>query len=92
MCRNDGYLVIRSGELCCGQLEKSALGGGKNNIFQTLLRDFSYAFHLRLIRLFCQRGGCCGSHVEAGEADVSIYQQYWLFYRHLRCDAEPKPR
>eukprot|EP01128_Nolandella_sp_AFSM9_P007359 TRINITY_DN4000_c0_g1_i1.p1 TRINITY_DN4000_c0_g1~~TRINITY_DN4000_c0_g1_i1.p1 ORF type:complete len:1038 (+),score=226.95 TRINITY_DN4000_c0_g1_i1:197-3115(+) len=40
MCRRDGFLCIHNGELMAGQLEKAALGGGKNNVFGTLLRDY----------------------------------------------------
>jgi hypothetical protein len=32
---------MRNGELVCGTLCKETLGGGKNNLFQLLLRDYS---------------------------------------------------
>lgn len=37
---NEGYICIRNGDLLCGVLDKSILGGGKNNLFQLLLRDY----------------------------------------------------
>jgi DNA-directed RNA polymerase III subunit RPC1 len=39
--RTEGCVVIRNGELICGNLCKETLGGGKNNLFQLLLRDYS---------------------------------------------------
>ena len=40
MCANDGYILIKDGELLSGAVEKSVLGSGsKNNIFYILLRD-----------------------------------------------------
>eukprot|EP01126_Amoeba_proteus_P030001 TRINITY_DN2968_c0_g1_i9.p1 TRINITY_DN2968_c0_g1~~TRINITY_DN2968_c0_g1_i9.p1 ORF type:complete len:908 (+),score=199.39 TRINITY_DN2968_c0_g1_i9:1954-4677(+) len=36
----ESYVCIRNGELLCGVLDKSILGGGKNNLFQLLLRDY----------------------------------------------------
>lgn len=40
MCVNDGYILIRDGQLLAGAVEKSVLGSGsKNNIFYILLRD-----------------------------------------------------
>jgi len=36
----EGMILIRNGELLCGALDKDILGGGKNNLFQLLLRDF----------------------------------------------------
>jgi DNA-directed RNA polymerase III subunit RPC1 len=39
----EGYVCIRNGDLVCGVLDKSILGGGKNNLFQLLLRDYGYA-------------------------------------------------
>lgn len=38
---SEGCVVIRNGELLCGTLCKETLGGGKNNLFQLLLRDYS---------------------------------------------------
>lgn len=40
---SEGYICIRNGDLLCGVLDKSILGGGKNNLFQLLLRDYGYA-------------------------------------------------
>lgn len=40
MCPNDGYILIKDGQLLSGAVEKSVLGSGsKNNIFYILLRD-----------------------------------------------------
>jgi DNA-directed RNA polymerase III subunit RPC1 len=41
MCPSDGYIVVRNGELMCGQLDKAALGGGRGNLFHVLLKDYS---------------------------------------------------
>uniref|UniRef100_A0A6B2KWD9 DNA-directed RNA polymerase subunit n=1 Tax=Arcella intermedia TaxID=1963864 RepID=A0A6B2KWD9_9EUKA len=41
MCPKDGYVVMRNGEHMIGRMDKNILGGGKNNLFQLLLRDFS---------------------------------------------------
>ncbi|XP_078700713.1 DNA-directed RNA polymerase III subunit RPC1-like [Branchiostoma floridae x Branchiostoma belcheri] len=38
---NDSFVIIRSGELLCGAMDKAMLGSGsKNNIFYILLRDY----------------------------------------------------
>lgn len=38
----EGFVIFKNGELLCGQLDKDILGGGKNNLFQLLLRDYGY--------------------------------------------------
>lgn len=36
----EGYVCIRNGDLVCGVIDKAIIGGGKNNLFQLLLRDY----------------------------------------------------
>lgn len=40
--KGEGYVCIRNGDLLCGVIDKSIIGGGKNNLFQLLLRDYGY--------------------------------------------------
>lgn len=37
---NDTIMVVHNGELLCGQLDKNALGGGKNTLFAHLLKYY----------------------------------------------------
>ena len=39
MCLKDGWVLVRNGELLSGQLGKAALGGNKNGLIYSLLRD-----------------------------------------------------
>jgi DNA-directed RNA polymerase III subunit RPC1 len=41
MCPQDGYVVIRNGELLCGSLCKVTLGSSKKGLFFALIHDFS---------------------------------------------------
>ncbi|CAG0896236.1 unnamed protein product, partial [Darwinula stevensoni] len=39
-CPNDSFILIRNSELLAGAIDKSVIGGGKNNIFYVMLRDY----------------------------------------------------
>lgn len=41
MVKNDTYMVVHRGELLCGQIDKSAIGGGKTTLFAHMLKHFS---------------------------------------------------
>jgi len=41
MCPEGGYVVFRGGELMCGNLDKSCLGGSKKGLIHVLIRDHS---------------------------------------------------
>eukprot|EP01122_Echinamoeba_exundans_P014370 TRINITY_DN648_c0_g2_i2.p1 TRINITY_DN648_c0_g2~~TRINITY_DN648_c0_g2_i2.p1 ORF type:complete len:1235 (+),score=315.80 TRINITY_DN648_c0_g2_i2:2830-6534(+) len=41
LTEQDTYLVVYRGELLCGQVDKSAIGGGKTTLFAHMLKQFS---------------------------------------------------
>ncbi|GIQ90390.1 hypothetical protein KIPB_013172, partial [Kipferlia bialata] len=49
MCPNDGYIVIRNSDVCCGTITKSTITGGKNGILYFVIR--SYTNHDAAVRM-----------------------------------------
>lgn len=79
MCVRDGYVVIRNSKLLCGNIGKGTLGGAKNAVMFTLIRDHSpYAAASVMNRLAALSSRWIGNRgFSIGIDDVTPSPELW---------------